>query len=198
MTSKKATRPGSDKKRYWQFGEQLSQRARRGEIIRDVLRELNDEYEGTNFRPVDESIASKLKRAYETYIEKFDFSVDELEDISALDLNQAYGKLRGIQIVNNRQDAEKLIDRLKAGETFNQIRKSYSATPRTRSEHVIDNVDGRLQLLKTTNRKELKEIKELTNDYRMKIRSERDDSTKAERLLLSYILELAELHIDKK
>lgn len=110
------------KRSYYEFGKFISKKAKSG-TVRDALKDLAEELKGTPLSAPSEGTASKLRKVYELYIERYGFSIDELEEVAALDLYQAQSPLFGM--VSNKVDAQELVARLKAGEKFKHIRQEY-------------------------------------------------------------------------
>ena len=115
-------RPMNEKRSYYEFGKLISEKARSG-TVRDALRNLEKELEGTPLSAPSEGTASKLRKVYELYIERYGFSIDELEEVAALDLYRAQSPLFGM--VDSKAGAQELVARLKAGEKFEHIRQEY-------------------------------------------------------------------------
>ena len=112
----------NEKRSYYEFGKFISEKAKSG-TVRDALKDLGEELKGTPLSTPSEGTASKLRKVYELYVKRYGFSMDELEEVAALDLYQAQSPLFGM--VNSKADAQELIARLKAGEKFKHIRQEH-------------------------------------------------------------------------
>ena len=84
--------------------------------------------------------SKKLKTSYELYVTEYGFAIDYLEGLSPFDLWAASRNLNGITIVNDEQEARELIARLKDGATFTKVREAYNVLPKTRAEHVVEDI----------------------------------------------------------
>lgn len=195
MSDDNFSRPGSNKIKQWEFGKRLSEGFRHGETVKSMLDGLNAEYEGTDFKPVRKETASKLKIAHEVYIREYGFTVKDLENVSAYDLYDAQVQFEGVKIVNSKEDAKKLLERLKAGEAFSAIRRSSKALRRTRAEHFIEDVHTHLLLIKTSQSAKLTTVTKLTESYLVFVRAERSNPSQAEQLCREYAIALAKLYI---
>ena len=188
MPSKIFAKPLSSKRASYEFGKYISENAEVG-TVNDALRELAIDLEGTSFTVPKKSQASKLRKTYEFYILKLGFSIDQLENISPLDLYRA--QTRMYNIVKVRADAERLIDRLSKGEDFTKICKENDVAPKSPQEYVIEKLLSYVASSNTNGK--LNQTKVLVSEYYDLIRLERGNASEADRLFLEFNKKLVDL-----
>ena len=180
----------SDKRAYWEFGKFLSEHTDSGLTVKDALTELAGELEGTGWKAPDKGIASKLKKAYKIYIEKYGMSLDELAELSALNLYEAYTELGMAQ---NKKEAVELIGRLNAGEKFNKIRNGEGASKKTKAEQYIKAIAKSANSVNTKDRTNSAEVEQLLQSYQASITAQRGNSPIADQLFVEFNLKLIDL-----
>jgi hypothetical protein len=112
--------PLNNKRAYWDFGKYVHERLQEGSRLKDVTTELEEQAKKYNMRYPNESLLSRLKTAYKTYVLEFGIPLEELEHVSAYDMWKAHK----LKYARNRKEARELIARLKGGESFRSIQKS--------------------------------------------------------------------------
>ena len=180
----------SQKRAYWEFGKYISESSNAGLSVREILRRLEEELEGTELRAPHEGTASKLRKAYEIYVQTYGFDIEDLEDISALNLWQAYTELK---ITQTQQDASALVNRLNAGEKFNKIRAEEGASKKSKAEHYIEAINNSITSDRGSNQEKMKEVRELIKKYKTLIGTQRRDTSKADQLFIEYSLQLIKI-----
>lgn len=180
----------NEKRSYYEFGKFIGERAKLG-TVRDALKDLEKELEGTSLSAPSEGTASKLRKVYELYIGQYGFSMDELEEVAALNLYRAQSNDFGM--VNNEAEARSLVARLKDGETFNNIRQEHKVerndpAPKTRSEYLMEEVYFHASHLKinTEENNKRRRVVNLARRYLELIRTQRVNPPEAERLFIEY------------
>ena len=177
---------GSNRKSYWENAEYTSQKTREGQTLTSVAEELS----------ISLQLASKLRKAYELYVLEYGIDMKVLERVSIYDLHDAHGK--ALKLVKDKESAERLVNLLRNGKDFNEIRKEAKVAAKSRAEHVIEDVKRRLAILKVAKVKTPKriEISHIVEKYHMSISQCRDNPVKAERLLVDCFVEIASTYID--
>lgn len=193
-------RPMNEKRSYYEFGKFISERAKSG-TVRDALNDLAEALKGTSLSAPSEGTASKLRKVYELYVERYGFSMDELEEVSALDLFRAQSN--AFEMVNNKADAQKLVKRLKAGEKFRHICREYENVVqndpvlKTKPEYLMEEIyfySSRLNVDAEESIK-LRRVVNLAKKYLELIRVQRVNPSEAERLFIKYNQEVIKLYL---
>ncbi len=177
---------GSNRESYWDNAEYISKRTQEGETLTSVAEELS----------IRVPQASKLRKAYELYVLKYGISMKALERISIYDLHDAHGK--ALQLVKDKESAERLVELLRSGRDFNDIRKEAKVASKPRAEHIIEDVENRLKVSRVSKRTALRHasIIGVVEKYHKSISECRDNPIKAERLLVDCFLEVSNLYVE--
>lgn len=173
-------------KSYWDHAEYITRETQQGRTLTSVAEELSISLQN----------ASKYRTAYKRYVLEYGIDIKILERMSIYDLHDAHGK--ALQLVKDKESAEHLVNLLRNGRDFNDIRKEAKVAAKPRAEHVIEDIEKRQKAFRVSKSRASKHtgIVSIVGKYHKLISECRDNPMKAERLLVDCFVEVSNLYVE--